>query len=61
MKLVVDMNLSTDWSSALRAEGFEAVHWVAVGPLDAGDEDIMAWASANEAIVLTRDLDFATA
>jgi predicted nuclease of predicted toxin-antitoxin system len=59
MKLVVDMNLSTDWVPALRAVGVEAVHWATIGPQEAGDEAIMAWAHANEAIVLTRDLDFA--
>ncbi len=59
MKLIVDMNLSTDWVTALRTAGVEAVHWVTVGPQDASDEAIMAWAHANEAVVLTRDLDFA--
>jgi predicted nuclease of predicted toxin-antitoxin system len=59
MKLVVDMNLSTDWIPALRTVGIEAVHWAAIGPHDARDEAIMAWAYENEAIVLTRDLDFA--
>lgn len=59
MKLVVDMNLSTDWVPALRGAGVEAVHWSAVGPQDAGDDAIMAWAHANGAVVLTRDLDFA--
>jgi predicted nuclease of predicted toxin-antitoxin system len=59
MKLVVDMNLSTDWIPALRTVGIEAVHWAAIGPHDASDEAIMAWAHVNEAIVLTRDLDFA--
>jgi predicted nuclease of predicted toxin-antitoxin system len=61
MKLVVDMNLSTDWVSALRAAGIEAVHWATLGPLEASDSVIMAWAHANQAIVLTRDLDFAAA
>jgi predicted nuclease of predicted toxin-antitoxin system len=60
MMLVVDMNLSTDWIPALRAVGIEAVHWAMIGPPEAGDQAIMAWAHANEAIVLTRDLDFAT-
>lgn len=59
MKLVVDMNLSVDWVPALESVGIKAVHWVTVGPPDAGDETIMAWAHANGAVVLTRDLDFA--
>jgi len=41
--------------------GVEAVHWSSVGPFDASDEFILAWARANEATVLTRDLDFAAA
>jgi len=61
MKLVVDMNLSTDWVAALGAGRVEAVHWSSVGPFDASDEFILAWARANEATVLTRDLDFAAA
>ena len=61
MKLVIDMNLSVDWVPALRSSGVEAVHWTTIGPQDARDEDIMAWAHANGAVVLTRDLDFATA
>jgi predicted nuclease of predicted toxin-antitoxin system len=60
MKLVVDMNLSIDWVSALRAVDIEAVHWATIGPHEASDESIMVWAHANGAIVLTRDLDFAT-
>jgi predicted nuclease of predicted toxin-antitoxin system len=58
MKLVIDMNLSPDWAPALRAIDIEAVHWTTIGPDGASDEAIMAWARANDAIVLTRDLDF---
>lgn len=61
MKLVVDMNLSLDWVSALRGAGIEAVHWSMIGPPSARDEAIMDWGHANEAVVLTRDLDFGTA
>ncbi len=61
MKLVVDMNLSTDWVPALRAVGIEAVHWTEVAAQEAEDAEIMAWALANGSIVLTRDLDFAAA
>jgi predicted nuclease of predicted toxin-antitoxin system len=59
MKIVVDMNLSSDWVPALRSVGIEAVHWAAVGAGNASDEAIMEWAEANDAVVLTRDLDFA--
>jgi len=54
------MNLSTDWVPALRAFDVEAVHWSTIGPQEASDRTIMTWARTNEAIVLTRDLDFAT-
>lgn len=59
MRLVVDMNLSTDWVSALGNASIEAVHWSTIGPQEASDVAIMAWAHANGAVVLTRDLDFA--
>ena len=31
MNLLVDMNLSPDWVTVLRAEGWEAEHWSRVG------------------------------
>ena len=58
MKLVIDMNLSADWTSSLHEAGLVAVHWRSVGPDTADDETIMAWARNNGAIILTRDLDF---
>jgi predicted nuclease of predicted toxin-antitoxin system len=42
-----------------RAErGFEALHWSNVGQTNARDSEIMAWAAANNYIVVTHDLDF---
>jgi predicted nuclease of predicted toxin-antitoxin system len=61
MKLVVDMNLSVAWIAGLQGQGVDAVHWSALGPQDGADDAIMAWARANDAIVLTRDLDFGAA
>src|SRR5688500_16875571 len=58
MKLVVDMNMSTKWVAALREAGFEASHWSDLGAPDAPDGKIMAHAEANNAVVLTRDMDF---
>jgi predicted nuclease of predicted toxin-antitoxin system len=43
MKLVVDMNLSSDWIPALRAVGIDAIHWTTAGAHDATDEAIIAW------------------
>ena len=58
MKFVVDMNLSPDWCDVLAFEGWDAVHWSTVGDPKALDPEILAWANAENAIVLTQDLDF---
>ena len=58
MKIVVDMNLSPRWVACLQAAGHDAVHWSDVGAPTARDEEIMAWAIAAEAVVVTHDLDF---
>lgn len=58
MRLVVDMNLSPQWISLLRREGFEADHWAQPGDARASDTDVMEWARQNQAVVLTNDLDF---
>ena len=59
-RLVVDMNLSPAWIQPLTAAGFSAVHWSTVGDPRAPDREIMAWALANDSIVVTHDLDFTT-
>ncbi|HEX4767694.1 MAG TPA: DUF5615 family PIN-like protein [Lichenihabitans sp.] len=58
MKLVVDMNLSPDWITALRGFGHDAIHWRSVGPANAPDDEILQWARAEGRTVLTSDLDF---
>ena len=58
MKLLVDMNLSPRWISALAAAGFESMHWSTLGARNAPDIEIMAFAAANDFVVLTHDLDF---
>lgn len=60
MKFVIDMNLSGDWVTYLQGLGHDAVHWSSVGPEDAPDEDIAAWARAEDRTILTNDLDFGT-
>ena len=42
----------------LKDGGFEALHWSTVGQANARDSEIMAWAAANNYIVVTHDLDF---
>lgn len=59
--ILIDMNLSPEWVEVLRAGGWPAVHWSAMGPVDAKDTELMAWARSNGAVVFTHDLDFSTA
>ena len=58
MKLLVDMNLSPRWTGTLADAGFEAAHWSTLGANNAPDSEIMAYARANDYVVLTHDLDF---
>ena len=60
MVFVVDMNLSPDWVALFNQQGWAAYHWTQIGSPQAADEEIMAWAVANSAIVFTQDLDFGT-
>ncbi len=52
------MNLSPRWVDVLTHAGFEATHWSTVGAMNAPDSEIMAYAGANDCVVLTHDLDF---
>lgn len=58
MKLLVDMNLSPRWAVLLVDAGIEAAHGSTLGAKNAPDSEIMAYASANDYVVLTHDLDF---
>jgi predicted nuclease of predicted toxin-antitoxin system len=58
MKMLVDMNLSPRWVSVLGAAGIEAAHWSTLGAHNAPDSQMMAYARANNYVVLTHDLEF---
>ncbi|MDA8141801.1 MAG: DUF5615 family PIN-like protein [Desulfobacteraceae bacterium] len=58
MKILIDMNLPPRWIELFANAGLHAMHWSKVGPINASDREIMAWASANDYIVMTHDLDF---
>jgi len=58
MKILIDMNLSPDWTAAFAAESIESIHWSTVGDPRAKDTEIMEYARSNEYIVFTHDLDF---
>ena len=60
MRLVIDMNLSPEWVEVFADVGIDATHWSMIGPANAPDTEIMAWASRHECVVFTHDLDFAT-
>ena len=58
MKLLVDMNLSPDFCSAISTDGLTAEHWSAVGEATAPDAEIMRYARENKYVVVSHDLDF---
>ena len=58
MKVLIDMNLSPRLVAFFADAGFAALHWSSVGSADASDLQIMAYAKANDFVVLTHDLDF---
>ena len=51
------LNLSPLWVF-LQSHAVAAEHWSRVGTLDTTDEQMMAYAAAENFIVLTHDLDF---
>lgn len=60
IQLLIDMNLSPDWVAALSGQGWDCVHWSAIGAPQATDREIMDWARTNARVVFTHDLDFGT-
>lgn len=57
-RLLVDMNLSTEWVPVLRAAGHDAVHWSDVGDPRAPDTALTLWALTHGYAVFTHDFDF---
>jgi predicted nuclease of predicted toxin-antitoxin system len=60
MKILLDMNFSPSWIPLLTEAGFDAVHWIKLGAVDAMDTELFDWARINKAIIFTHDLDFGT-
>ena len=56
MKVLLDMNLTPRWVVWLAQVGQEAVHWSPIGLACAPDTEIMAYAKANDFIVLTHEI-----
>jgi predicted nuclease of predicted toxin-antitoxin system len=58
VRLLIDANLSPRVAVSLASAGFEAIHVVDVGLLTAADEAILAYAAANELVIVSADTDF---
>lgn len=53
VQIVVDMNLPPEWVAALGENGWQAVHWSAVGNPRAEDAEILRWACPGSTVCLT--------
>lgn len=58
MNILIDMNLSPEWTAVFSREGWQSVHWSSVGDPRATDRTIMEYARSRDLIVFTHDLDF---
>jgi len=58
MKILLDMNIPLSYAALLAERGITAVRWSDIGPPNASDVEIMAYAHENNYVVLTCDLDF---
>jgi predicted nuclease of predicted toxin-antitoxin system len=58
VKILLNMSLTPRWAQYLQPSGFEVLHWSQIGPPDAPDEEIMAYAAKEGLVVLTHDLGF---
>ncbi len=58
MRLPIDMNLTPRWVEYLAGTNTGCVHWSTIGPVDADDESICAYARENGFVIITNDLDF---
>jgi len=58
MKILIDMNLPPKLADLLIEKGIEAKHWHTIGPAYTTDTDIIEYASSNNYIIMTYDLDF---
>ena len=58
MRLLADMHISPSTVAHLRANGHEAVRVNEVLKATASDEEVLAFAAADNRVVRTQDLDF---
>lgn len=60
MRLLLDQGLPRTAVALLRHAQLEAVHVAEIGMAQAEDRDILAYAHANQCVVVTLDADFST-
>ena len=60
MKILIDMNLSPDWTEVFAKHEIAAVHWSTIGNPQAEDIELIDWARKNKHVLFTHDLDFGT-
>ena len=58
MKFLFDENISKTVTQRLRGAGFDVTHVLDIGLQSKPDEDIMAYASKEQCVILTHDKDF---
>lgn len=59
MRFLVDAQLPPALARLLRDRGHEAAHVTEIGPADAPDRDIWQHALQHDAVIVTKDEDFA--
>ncbi|MDZ7718748.1 MAG: DUF5615 family PIN-like protein [Balneolaceae bacterium] len=58
MKILIDMNLTPEWTKVFQEERIESVHWSEIGEPTATDNTIMKYAREHDYLIFTHDLDF---
>jgi len=58
MKILIGLNLSPAWVSALEEAGHTASHWFTIGSMNAPDREILSWAKRSGYVLFTHGLDF---
>lgn len=59
MRFLVDAQLPPGLARLLRERGHEAEHVTDIGPADTADRDLWRYALAHDAVIVTKDEDFA--
>lgn len=58
MNILLDENLPRNWRDYLLPYGIHAIHWRDIGNAGDADEVIFDYASENDMVICTQDLDF---